>query len=118
MRQVLHTSLVETPAPRAPLTLGPRNELQPAANVRRGGDFAIFYPCTRVKDAALPIVSQNEPVEKLILGATYSLDDMDLGLLSMVAELGMGGAGGHAVLHAASEWPTSAACQGRFVLAL
>ena len=43
---------------------------------------------------------------------------MDLGLLSMVAELGMGGAGGHAVLRAASEWPTSAACQGRFVLAL
>ena len=45
----------------------------------------------------------------VILGATYSLDDMNLGLLSMVAELGMGGAGGHAVLRAASEWPTSAA---------
>ena len=43
------TSYLHPPLRAPRLTLGPRNALGTPTNVRRGGDFAKFYPPTRVK---------------------------------------------------------------------
>ena len=43
------TSYLHPPLRAPRLTLGPRDALGAPSNVRRGGDFAKFYPYTRVK---------------------------------------------------------------------